>query len=218
MAYTDHRTDTNRAAKIIAVSAFHGAIIYALVTGLAVVIDEPEIWVMPTDSYKIDPPPPPPPDPKPITTPEVIKFVPPTPVQLLPILPLGDLPVNLPPLPLPVDTPQLLPVPSPDPAPKFTPARAKPRNNPGLWVSTSDYPSRDVREHNEGTARFLLSIDARGKVQDCEIVRSSGHPRLDAATCKNVTRRARFEAASDKGGLKVAGTYSGTVRWVIPKD
>ena len=39
---------------------------------------------------------------------------------------------------------------------------------------------------------------------------------LDAATCKLLTRRARFEAASDETGAKIVGSYSGSVRWEIP--
>ena len=211
MAFTDRRPDTNRVAKIIAVSAFQATVIYALVAGLKVEFEKPDIWVLPTGKYKIEPPPPPPPDPTPTRTPEVIKFVPPVAVPELPTLALA-------PIPLPIDKPQLLPLPRPVPVPKFVPAGPKPRNDPGLWVTTNDYPTRDIRERNEGTSRFLLSIDARGKVQNCDIVRSSGHSGLDAATCKTVSRRARFKSASDAAGERVAGTYSGTVRWVIPED
>lgn len=43
--------------------------------------------------------------------------------------------------------------------------------------------------------------------------------RVKKATCKYVTRRARFEPASNGDGEKVTGAYSGTIRWVIiPKD
>jgi len=214
MAYTDRRPDTNRAAKTIAVSAIHAAVIYALVTGLSVEILKPDVWVLPTDHYFDDPPLPVPPEPTPTRTPDVTKFVPPVPFPVpdLPTLDVFRFDLG----PLQRDKPQLRPPPKQISTPSFAPKQVKLRNDPAGWVSTNDYPPRDIREGNEGTARFLLSIDANGKVQDCKIMSSSGHLGLDEATCRNVTRRARFESASNAAGERVAGAYSGTVRWVIP--
>jgi protein TonB len=67
-----------------------------------------------------------------------------------------------------------------------------------------------------GTARFALSIDARGRVTGCTITRSTGHPALDGATCDLVARRARFDAARDGSGKPVAGRYTGVITWTIP--
>jgi protein TonB len=105
-----------------------------------------------------------------------------------------------------------------DPPARFTPRSAKPRGDQARWVTTEDYPTTDVRAGHTGTVRFRLALDASGKVADCTITRSSGYPGLDAATCRNVTKRARFDAASDGAGEKVAGSYDGTIRWVIPQD
>jgi periplasmic protein TonB len=219
MAFTDRRPDSHRAAKIIAVSAFQATVIYGLVVGLAVNIvttDPPTFTARP---YPSDPPPLP--ELPPVEPARVIKDLPPmTPPIHEPLgVNAGDFhfdPFAPPPLPpLTGPTGILPPLTS---KPKFVLAGPRPRNNPAGWVSTNDYPSRDIREGNEGTARFLLSIDARGKVRGCEIVSSSGHPGLDKATCKTVTRRARFEPASDGLGERVAGTYSSAVRWVIPED
>jgi protein TonB len=85
-------------------------------------------------------------------------------------------------------------------------------------VTTDDYPTADIRAGHTGTVRFRVGIDASGRVTDCTVTQSSGYAGLDAATCRNVTRRARFDAASDAMGEKVAGTYDGTIRWVIPQD
>lgn len=103
------------------------------------------------------------------------------------------------------------------PLPRVTPRGASPRNSPGSWAMTDDYPARDLREGNEGTTAFRVAISASGRVTGCEIVRSSGHPGLDAATCKAVAARARFAPATDENGNTVAGTYSNSVRWQIPR-
>jgi hypothetical protein len=62
-------------------------------------------------------------------------------------------------LPLPQPVPQPLPqpqpsfTPAPDPLPSFAPRAANPRGRPGEWVTTNDYPARDLREGNQGITR-----------------------------------------------------------------
>ncbi|MCJ2188107.1 energy transducer TonB [Novosphingobium beihaiensis] len=106
----------------------------------------------------------------------------------------------------------------PEPTARFTPKVAKPRNNAALWVTTNDYPTSDIRLGHTGTVRFRLAIDTDGRVSDCTIVQSSGYEGLDKATCRNLTRRARFDPATGANGEKTAGSYAGTIRWVIPQD
>jgi protein TonB len=48
--------------------------------------------------------------------------------------------------------------------------------------------------------------------------RFSGNAELDAATCKLVTQRARFNPAKDGEGQLTSSSYSNRVKWVIPKD
>ncbi|MBT0667899.1 TonB family protein [Novosphingobium profundi] len=119
-------------------------------------------------------------------------------------------------VPAPSVTP--MPVAHSDPAPAFEPRVARPRGDVARWVTTNDYPSRELREGHEGLVRFRLSIDSRGRVQDCAILASSGYPALDAATCALASRRGRFEPASDENGAAISGQWDNAVRWVIPKD
>lgn len=98
----------------------------------------------------------------------------------------------------------------------FDPVGARPKGNPGRWVSNDDYRSRWIKEDMSGSAGFTLAIDASGKVTGCTITRSTGHAPLDAATCDLVTKRARFEAARDGSGKAVSGSYTGTITWKIP--
>ncbi|MCT2398367.1 energy transducer TonB [Novosphingobium mangrovi (ex Huang et al. 2023)] len=110
------------------------------------------------------------------------------------------------------------PVAPAEPPARFAPQSAKPRGDMAQWVTTDDYPTRDIRAGHTGAVGFRLAIDASGRVTDCTIIKSSGYAGLDDATCRNVTKRARFEAATNEAGERVAGSYSGMIRWVIPRD
>lgn len=116
-------------------------------------------------------------------------------------------------LPLPSGTGDITGPPVP-PLPE--PIDATPRTNPGGWITERDYRARWIREGLSGVAGFTLQIDARGRVTDCTITRSTGHAVLDGATCRLLARRARFDPARDPERGKVAGSYSSSVAWTIP--
>ncbi len=113
--------------------------------------------------------------------------------------------------------PEITPPPLPEP-PRFTPKRATPRNKTGLWVTTNDYPTNDLRAEHQGRTGYRLAIDANGAVTDCTVTSSSGWPGLDKAACDNVRRRAKFDPATDQTGARTAGNYSGSVTWQIPEE
>lgn len=102
------------------------------------------------------------------------------------------------------------------PQPLFTPKSAAPANSPSGWATPIDYPSVSLKLEEQGMTTFRVSVGSDGRVKACEIVKSSGHKRLDDATCNLVSHRARFDPATDKNGEKVVGTYSNSVRWVLP--
>lgn len=90
---------------------------------------------------------------------------------------------------------------------------ATPRNDPSTWVTLNDYPTDT---HQQGTTRYRLLIAPTGRVARCEITASSGSKWLDEATCRNLTRRARFAPATNSKGEAIDGTYEGMMRWYIP--
>lgn len=222
MAYLGNHTQGNqRLATMTVVALIQGAVIFALIKGLAVTfIDRPPPERTTAEQIELEPIPtpiPPPPLPKP---PETVD------TRVAPVKPLVHLPsanapefvdVPLPPLPPIGDMTLADPVPSSTPA-LITPRAPKPRNAAGTWATTNDYPARDLREGNQGTVGFLLTVGTDGKVLSCAVTRPSGHPGLDKAACDNVTRRARFDPATDETGARVTGTYGGTIRWTIPRD
>ncbi|MCZ8370396.1 MAG: TonB family protein [Porphyrobacter sp.] len=206
-----------------------GAFGALLVVGLAVTVvttpPAPRIKGETITDVPLPPPPPPTPDePQPDTkTATTTTAVPdPTTRPTLPPLDFGTGPKidALPGLGDPVVTGPVdvgTPGTSPSPASLYDPIGAKAKGNPGKWVTNDDYRSRWLMEGLEGTARFTLAIDARGKVTGCTITRSTGHAALDGATCDLVSKRARFDAARDATGKPVAGSYSSSVIWQIPE-
>jgi protein TonB len=108
--------------------------------------------------------------------------------------------------------------PTPSPSPRLLdPIMAKPRGNPGSWITTSDYRSIWIRREMVGTAGFSLQISATGRVTGCTITASTGHAALDEATCSLIQKRARFDPARDNRGDAVAGTYRNSVTWRLPE-
>lgn len=104
----------------------------------------------------------------------------------------------------------------PEPPAPGKPSNVVPKENPGLWATTVDYPTKALAERREGTTGFKLAIGEDGVPQACTITQSSGHADLDQATCNSIVRRARFYPAQDDRGRKIAGEWSSRVRWKIP--
>lgn len=205
----------NRITALIIVALIHIALGYALVTGLAYEGARQIIKKVTTVDIKEaeKPKEPPPPPPKVIAPPPVV--APPPRIDVAPAAPVIDVVPVAPPPPPPAP---VFVAPAAPPPPRFTPKAAQPRGRPGDWVTTNDYPSRALREEREGTTGFRLSVGPDGKVTDCQVTSSSGSPDLDAATCDNLRRRARFTPGTDGDGNPTASSYSSRTRWVIPKD
>ncbi len=225
MSYVDQHNGPSAAglASSVIVQAAIGA---AVIAGLSVTQftqDAPTGPIKVTE-YPIDPPPPPEP-------PEKQEILPETPVIPKPYVPPSDfdfkieepkidytkiMPDPLPPVPQPGNMSKADPEPL-APVATFDPVSAKPRNNPGDWLRDRDYRSSWVRREYQGVAGFRLDIAASGKVTGCRVTSSTGHKELDEATCKLIQSRARFEPARGKNGEPVAGSFSSSVRWVLPE-
>lgn len=229
MAYVNHtnRPNPTALAGAIAIPAAVGAL---LVVGLAVTKSrvDPDVltgWQL-TDPPTIEPLPKPEPPKATEPTPKVTQAVPARP-QSLPILPSVpqtniDLGSNAPITNLPkFDSGALGPVdfglPKVAPAATLDPVTASPRGEPGRWITNDDYRTSWINRGFSGVAGFALAIDAQGRISDCTITRSTGHDALDAATCRLLERRARFDPARDGAGDPVAGTYRSSVNWQIPE-
>ena len=216
MAYADQQMSGNKIIAIILVALIHVAVGYALITGLAFSAVRKALERVTTVDINEPPPPPPdtPPPPQPDTPPPPV--APPPPISISVAPPPIQVQPNIPP-PAPVI--RIVPPAAPPapPPPRFTPKGASPKGNPGSWATTDDYPSRALREEKEGVTRFTVQVSPEGRVTSCSVTGSSGTPELDDAACRAITRRARFNPATNGDGQPVAGTYSNSVRWQIPK-
>lgn len=118
---------------------------------------------------------------------------------------------------------EVRPPPSPTPAPTRAPippavasrARAVQPRNLARWASQigADYPRRAAQREEEGTVGFRVTVGINGRVESCEITRSSGSADLDNAACQGLRRYARFEPALDDAGEPIASTWSSSVRF-----
>ena len=223
MAYADQSMSGNKVTAIVIVALIHIFIGYALVTGLAYEAYKKAVQKVTTveikEEEKKEEEPPPPPEkkvespPPPVAPPVKINVAPTPPdIQTVTVAPPPAPPVVLagPPIVAPP-----APAPAP-PAPKGATSAVQPRGNPGSWATDADYPQRALREERAGTTGFRVTVGPDGRVVDCTVTSSSGSPDLDDATCKNVTRRARFKPAMENG-VAVQSTYSNRIRWVIPE-
>ncbi len=221
MAYADQQgMSSNRLIAIVVVLLLHAFLGYALVTGLAFeAVNKVKERLNVVDVEEEKPPeeePPPPEEvqvvPPVVSPPPIVRTVSPPPTMST---------VSTPPPSIPV-TPRAAPPapaapPPPPPPPAGPTAAAKPKGNPGSWATTNDYPSRALSQEREGTTGFRVTVGTDGRVTGCSVTSSSGHSDLDDATCKNVSRRARFTPAVSNGN-PVEGSYTGRIRWEIPKE
>lgn len=213
MSYVDQGMTPGRIWSIVLVAVLHVLLGYAFVTGLAYKFVKQATEDLKTFEVQEEAPPPEEPPP------EQPKATPPPPIQAPPPLvrlPSPPPPVNtvppLPPAPPPPITPPAPPAPPPAPT-RVEPARA--RANLSSYISDSDYPPSSLRNEEEGTVGFSLTVGPDGRVTNCTVTASSGHAALDAATCRIMRSRARFTPARDSTGASVADTQSGRVRWQI---
>jgi protein TonB len=224
MAYLTPDTPRRRTATIGAVAAVHGVMAVALLSGFAGgVVKVIEKKSMPAWTY-VDPP-------KlvpgvtPTAAPADSKRKAETKIDLRPAPDPFPMPIGgFDPGPMPTggfggDTGTIIGPVSPRPAPtaSFTARGARPLTEPGGWVSDADYPASALRKGEQGVTRFAVTIGPGGRVRDCAVTRSSGSPELDAVTCAKVSRRARFDPASDERGGAVAGRYANAINWRIPE-
>jgi len=233
MSYVDRHSDSNawannnkKALTGSIVALLQGGLVLALVNGFAVTLLKSDPPKRPeATQIRLEPLPVPPP-PEPLAQPERVQDEPllTAPVARIPVKVAEPVQVSTtPPTAMPTAFEPAervaiaLPTPTETPA-RFQPKGALPRNAAAGWVTTQDYPTADLRAEHQGSVRFRLEIDARGRVSQCSIVTSSGFTGLDEATCKYVSRRARFEPATNADGQPATGSYLGMIRWIIPRD
>jgi protein TonB len=215
MAFADQQMSSKRIWSLILVGLFHVLLGYLFVSGLA--LKAVQVVTGPLETFEVEEeiappeePPPPPPEME-----EIPPYVPPPEVQVETLAPpppaittqtqvQAPAPVRVAP-PAPVIAP-----PAPAPVAR-TPATPRGRGN---TIGEEDYPSASRRAEEEGVTQVSFVVGANGRVQSCQVTRSSGHPRLDEATCSIIQRRFRFNPAKE-GDTPVESTLTQSVRWEL---
>jgi Gram-negative bacterial TonB protein C-terminal len=90
-----------------------------------------------------------------------------------------------------------------------------PTNNPGRWLSWTDYPSGMLDRGKSAVIQFRLDVDEAGTVTGCHVNQITKGEGFTAATCNQISRRARLSPALDAQGAPVKSFYTNTVRWII---
>jgi hypothetical protein len=86
----------------------------------------------------------------------------------------------------------------------------RPKNDRQSWLLSADVPQPvSIR----GRTLFILTIDPKGSVQNCEIAISSGSNTLDEVVCRSLSARAKFHPAQDRAGVPITGYYHSGVFW-----
>jgi TonB family protein len=104
-------------------------------------------------------------------------------------------------------------------APAFgeTPQAAAARNTENWNILQKLYPARAIKAHEEGAVAFKVAIDKKGDVANCQVTHSSGHPLLDAETCKIITLNAQFKPEPGLGDSQTR-TREGVITWKLPNS
>jgi protein TonB len=222
----------------------HGAIGWALVTGLA-----PSLVRQATESLQLfdlkaplPPPPPEPPRPKPAVDPRKSGTAAPANLDARPTEIVA--PTLPPPLPPPVIA---APVAGPGVAATSGAAPVPGPGTGGGGVGTGtgsggvgdgqggggrgtfarqisgriyddDYPRSAARAGIGGTVWVRYTVTVKGRAEDCRVTRSSGNAELDAVTCKLVTKRFRYRPGTDATGRFVSSVVEEDHVWVIDEE
>jgi TonB family protein len=83
-------------------------------------------------------------------------------------------------------------------------------------LRSADYPQGPLRAGIQGRVVVRMTVTPEGRAVECVAVESSGSAPIDAATCRSVLTRARFEPALDAEGRATTATVTGTVTWLVP--
>jgi protein TonB len=82
--------------------------------------------------------------------------------------------------------------------------------------SDRDYPKSARKAREQGTVAFRLEISRAGRIASCIVTASSGSATLDAATCRILRARGRFEPARDDRGRTIPDSVIGKIIWRLP--
>jgi hypothetical protein len=82
------------------------------------------------------------------------------------------------------------------------------------WLRSNDYPLTALYHGRSGLVQFRLDVDEAGAVAGCRVLYRTDPDEFADITCRNLTKRAKFEPAVDQQGKPAKAFYIGSVRWM----
>jgi TonB family protein len=106
--------------------------------------------------------------------------------------------------------------PVPDPVMVTAPAEPSAIIERNKLVIQKFYPKSSLRRGEEGEVYFRINVNRDGRLDGCQIIKSSGYEALDTATCDMLLRGATATPLIAADGWRTAGVRDGIVPWVLP--
>lgn len=85
--------------------------------------------------------------------------------------------------------------------------------DPIISVSPQEYPAEALQHRQKGNVRVAFDVAETGRVQNCRVIQSSGHPLLDAKSCRILEERGAFAPKRDKGGRPKGNSARFVLEW-----
>jgi len=80
-------------------------------------------------------------------------------------------------------------------------------------IKDADYPREARNQHAEGTVVIGFRVRTDGRVDQCQVISSSGHFILDRLTCRLVAERFRFRPAMQADGTPIPIPLETSFTW-----
>ncbi len=106
--------------------------------------------------------------------------------------------------------------PMPDPVTVTAPAEPSAIIERNKLVIQKFYPRSSLRRGEEGDVYFRINVNRDGRLDGCQIIKSSGYEALDTATCDMLLKGATATPLVAADGWRTAGVRDGIVPWVLP--
>ena len=79
------------------------------------------------------------------------------------------------------------------------------------------YPKSSLRRGEEGEVYFRINVNRDGRLDGCQVIKSSGYQALDTATCDLLLKGATTTPLIAADGWRTTGIRDGIVPWVLPE-
>ena len=93
--------------------------------------------------------------------------------------------------------------------------RAPPKQMPGEWLSSFDYPKDAIAALKDGVVVTRLTADATGHVTDCAVVENTGTKSMEQPACSAAFKLGRFRPAIGANGQPTASTFTTTTKFSV---